>query len=264
VAFWQFTGSSAEYFPSLRFTAKPGLVYDLGGASPPAEPYVLLNGSLVAPTPASKWTSVAGPATDTLPDLLQSSDAGTGVAAGTVLKDVSYVADPGTPRLITRITATVTSAFANLAEVYVNSSLSTWLNEWGAMRGQPHSNSKFDALVRAFRRTDLSTSTHQGSGYAAFEIINGPTTRDRQWWGRDYASGALFREAVKHMDVLLWHTGDPDPTTDTTGVYGYGSASTGYTQSISPTTLVILIQNASAEATPSWAPAGRTIRFNLA
>lgn len=181
---------------------------------------------------------------------------------GAILRDKSYTADPGAPRMITRITATVTSSFSNLAENYINSALASWRNEWGALRGSAHSNSKFDALVRAIGRTDYSGAVHQGAGYAAFETIS--SARDQQHWGRHWVDGALFREAVKHMDLFVWKTGDPDPTTDTTGQFSYGSASTGYTASISSTTFVILIQNASTDSTPSWAPAGRTLRFNLA
>lgn len=176
----------------------------------------------------------------------------------------AYTGDPGVDvlGLVKLPVGIITSSWHNLREVYDGSALASWLNEWGALRGSAHSNSKFDALVRAIGRTDYSTATHQGAGYAAMELIS--QARTSQFWGRHWLDGVLFRNAVKHVDVLLWHTGDPDPTSDTTGVYGYGAASTGYTQSISPSTLVILIQNTSADTTPSWAPAGRTLRFNLA
>lgn len=155
----------------------------------------------------------------------------------------------------------ISSSWHNLREVYDGSSLASWYNEWGALRGSAHSNSKFDALVRAIGRTDWSSSTHQGAGYAAMEIIN--SARTSQFFGRHWIDGSLFRNAVRHSDVLVWRTGDPDPTSDTTGVYGYGSGSTGYTQSISASTFVILIQAASGDSTPTWAPVGRTLRFNL-
>jgi hypothetical protein len=179
-----------------------------------------------------------------------------------VIRDATYTADPGVPRLITRINATVTSSFTNLREVYVNGSLASWLNEWGALRGSAQSNSKFDALVRAIARTDYAAATHQGAGYAAMELIS--AARDVQFWGRHWLTGVLIRYGIFHNDLLVWATGKPDPTTDTTGAYGYGAASTGYGQTIPASTFVILVQNSAAEATPSWAPNTRTLRINLA
>jgi lysophospholipase L1-like esterase len=64
MAFWQFTGTSAEYFPTLRFTAQPGAVYDLGSDSPPPDPFDRPDGD--DRPPVSRWTTSPGPATDSL------------------------------------------------------------------------------------------------------------------------------------------------------------------------------------------------------
>jgi len=69
VAFWKFTGSGAEFFPSLNITVQPGYVYDFGATTPPAEPLVKEGNS---PLPSSNWASDPGPATDFL--LRQASD----------------------------------------------------------------------------------------------------------------------------------------------------------------------------------------------
>jgi hypothetical protein len=175
----------------------------------------------------------------------------------------AYTGDPGNAPLgtIKLPLGAITSSWHNTREVYDGGALASWLNEWGALRGSAHSNSKFDALVRAIGRTDYASATHQGAGYAAMEIIN--SARTSQYWGRHWLDGTLIRNAVKHVDTLLWLTGSPDPTADTSGQYGYGAASTGYTPSISPSTFAILVHTSSAEAAQSWAPAGRSLRLNL-
>lgn len=61
MAFWQFTGVSPEFFPTLGFTAQPNEVYDLGNDSPPYSQ--LAAGSVAGGLPVLKWTSASGPAT---------------------------------------------------------------------------------------------------------------------------------------------------------------------------------------------------------
>lgn len=62
MAFWQFTGSQAEFFPGLGLTARPGFVYDFGSIAPPIEPLPKEGG--VYPLIASKWSASNGPAND--------------------------------------------------------------------------------------------------------------------------------------------------------------------------------------------------------
>lgn len=61
MAFWQFTGVSPEFFPTLGFTAQPSEVYDLGSDAPPYSQ--LAAGSAASGLPVLRWTTSAGPAT---------------------------------------------------------------------------------------------------------------------------------------------------------------------------------------------------------
>lgn len=72
MAFYKFTGSVAEYFPSIGLTAKPGYVYDFGNNAPPNDPFAKENQP--SPLPLSKWTSDPGPATDFSLRGMQASD----------------------------------------------------------------------------------------------------------------------------------------------------------------------------------------------
>jgi hypothetical protein len=64
MAFWKFTGASAEAFPELDVTAQPGYVYDLGSSTPPVEE--LPKEGQAYPLISSNWASDPGPATDGL------------------------------------------------------------------------------------------------------------------------------------------------------------------------------------------------------
>lgn len=61
MAFWQYTGTAAKYYPTLGFTAQPGGIYDLDSAAPPDDPFDAPDGD-DRPS-SSKWQSSAGPAT---------------------------------------------------------------------------------------------------------------------------------------------------------------------------------------------------------
>jgi len=62
----------------------------------------------------------------------------------------SPAGDPGAPVWKRFLTSSLATTWSNLREVYVNSSLKSWLNEWGALRGtSPYTWG--DALVRAIR-----------------------------------------------------------------------------------------------------------------
>jgi hypothetical protein len=61
--FWQFTGSVAEFFPSLGFTAQPGGVYLFGTGETPALSEQPRPTGADAGAPTLRWTQVAGPQT---------------------------------------------------------------------------------------------------------------------------------------------------------------------------------------------------------
>lgn len=80
MAFYKFTGTTAEYYPSIGLTAQPGYVYDFGSDSPPNEPILIDAANAV---PGSKWTSDPGPATDFALRGRQASDLSTSYAVAT-------------------------------------------------------------------------------------------------------------------------------------------------------------------------------------
>lgn len=93
MAFWKFTGSSAESFPTLGFTAQPNEVYDLGTNAPPVSAVPRGNSQGL---PVLKWQSNAGPATRSvssagldLPPLVKQT--GTPVAATDLATAITLV-----------------------------------------------------------------------------------------------------------------------------------------------------------------------------
>lgn len=80
MSFYKFTGSAAEYFPSIGLTAKPGYVYNFGNASPPSEP--LAKENQTAPIVASNWIVDPGPATDFSLASAQATDLATSYVRG--------------------------------------------------------------------------------------------------------------------------------------------------------------------------------------
>jgi len=81
--------------------------------------------------------------------------------------------------------------------------LSTWRNEWGALRGTPASYYKDDALIRGVARSDL---TNQSGGFLELQNSARDTLYARRW--RD---GALVRNGNVMADVLVLGPSDSVP-----------------------------------------------------
>ena len=113
-------------------------------------------------------------------------------AAVTVVE--SPAGDPGAAVWTRNLAATISTAWHNLREVYVNSVLRSYLNEWGALRGTtPYTSG--DALVRAI--TDDTVNLAGGAaGSSAVEVVDrrtgvtgSPTLMGIGWDGKLYIGG---------------------------------------------------------------------------
>lgn len=137
------------------------------------------------PGPQTSWPyvhTVGGVA----PDINGDVPGASGVAA-----NASPAGDPGAPVWKRTLTTALSSTWANLREVWVGSTLSAWLNEWGALRGtSPYpgatGSGSPDALVRAIR---TSTDGITGSN-SAIEVVDRRTAGQSNTmigWGWDGA-----------------------------------------------------------------------------
>jgi len=101
-----------------------------------------------------------------------------------VTVDVSPAGDPGLPVWTRRLTTSLMTTWSNMREVWVGTTLASWMNEWGALRGTG-GYSWGDALVRAIRSDSISPSQT-----SAIEVVdrrssvsNSPTLWGIGWDG---------------------------------------------------------------------------------
>jgi len=96
----------------------------------------------------------------------------------------------------------------DLSQVYVNSFKSSWMNEWGALRGtSPHSWG--DSLVRAIRDNGDGITSSSAS---ALEINDRRTGAVHPtMWGRKWADGSLVRNGNTMADVYVIENGATPP-----------------------------------------------------
>lgn len=147
----------------------------------------------------------------------------------------------------TDFTGTLTTSVGNVFEHYVNGTLRSWANEWGALRGRTPYTNYADALVRAIIESgDYIGLT--GNGGNAIEIVDRtlPATVERQVYGRRWNGGRLVRKGVEVTEEYVWTVGDADPTSGGTVALPVGA--------------VWVIRIGLSDSVPSWTPTGSVIR----
>lgn len=152
--------------------------------------------------------------------------------------------DPLSPvKWRTDFTGTLATSSGNVNEHWINGTLRGYDNEWGAKRGRAGVYPTYaDALVRAIIEAGDYVGT-PGAGANAIEIVdrNFAAGNQRQTWGRAWANGQLIRKGVAVNEVIVWRTGDTDPTTG------------GVTR---PEGVRYIFDLGSADPLPSWAVTG--------
>jgi hypothetical protein len=89
MAFWQYTGVSPEFFPTLGGWVNPGQVIDFGSQAPPQDEWTGQSSGGNTTPPPSNWTSNPGPATVSLHQVRLQA-AGT-VPAGVLMMGAQYI-----------------------------------------------------------------------------------------------------------------------------------------------------------------------------
>lgn len=83
MAFWKFTGASAEFFPTLGGYVQPGQILDFGIQAPPVEQELRQDSVATKKSTISNWQTDPGPATVALQHIqLQTAGTTFGVATG--------------------------------------------------------------------------------------------------------------------------------------------------------------------------------------
>lgn len=79
----------------------------------------------------------------------------------------------------------------NLIEIYVDGVLASWMNEWGAWRGQVPPTALFDSMFRAIQRV----------GQTGKVWVYENAARDTELFAIDPNDGATWRSGVKYADL---------------------------------------------------------------
>lgn len=149
-----------------------------------------------------------------------------GVAAATTTAEAAiptndtHSGTPGTVALRqTHLGWPIETTNPNLDAVYVVDGagtvdkLSSWRNEWGALRGTSPYSGWGDSLVRAIRADDDLIGSGAGAlATNAFEISDRRTGRVAGvMWGRSWVDGHLTRNGISMADCVVLGAGDPVP-----------------------------------------------------
>ncbi len=116
------------------------------------------------------------------------------------------------PAWKTVLTGTLVTTLQNIVEHWVGSTMQSWSNEWGALRGRQPYPAYVDALVRAIIQTGDNVTTGAGaSGGCTVELVDRRGT-ETTLWGRKWNGGDLVRNNVVMADTYV--TTYTDPTAD--------------------------------------------------
>jgi hypothetical protein len=94
MAFWQYTGVSPEFFPTLGGWVNPGQVIDFGSQAPPQDEWTGQSSGGNTTPPPSNWTSNPGPATVSLHQVrLQAAGISLGGSSGAISLPIPLPSD---------------------------------------------------------------------------------------------------------------------------------------------------------------------------